>query len=177
MWGKEARVSEGKAPVTGFIRHLHISHNAPYLPPPPPPNCCISIVFNLSWSEKQSLCKVVGGEGGEGGRGGGGQIRCHYRRWPSGEWKLRYISNRKRFACLHSLRGAGSIRDRRETKSRVCITVEISLKPSSVYIRLCKYRKKVFYCFYKLISPQKKPAKLLVVALIKREILTRREVL
>ena len=155
--------------MTGFIRHLHISHNAPYLPPPPP-NCCISIVFNLSWSEKQSLCKVVG-------RGGGGQIRYHYRRWPSGEWKLRYISNRKRFACLHSLRGAGSIRDRRETKSRVCITVEISLKPSSVYIRLCKYRKKVFYCFYKLISPQKNPAKLLVVALIKREILTRREVL
>ena len=117
--------------------------------PPPPPTCCISIVFNLSWNEKQSLCKV----------GGGGQIRCNYRRCASGEWKLRYISNRKRLACLHSLRGAGSIRDRRETKSRVCITVEISLKPSSVYIRLCKYRKKVFYCFYKLISPQKKPRK------------------
>ena len=63
------------------------------------------------------------------GGGGGGQIRCHYRRCASGEWKLRYISNRKRLACLHSLRGAGSIRDRRETKSRVCITVENSPNP------------------------------------------------
>ena len=117
-------------------------------PPPTPPNFCISIVFNLSWNEKQSLCKV-----------GWGQISGHYRRCASGEWKLKYISNRKRFVCLHSLRGVGSIRDRRETKSRVCITVENSLKPSSVYTRLCKYRKKVFYCFYKLTFPQKKPRK------------------
>ena len=36
-----------------------------------------------------------------------------------------------------------------EKKSRVCITVENSPNPSSVYIRLCKHRKKVFYCFYK----------------------------
>ena len=90
---------------------------------------------------------------------GGGQISGHYRRCASGEWKLRYISNRKRFVCLNSQRGVGSIRDRRETKSRVCITVENSLKPSSVYTRLCKYRKKVFYCFYKLTFPQKKPRK------------------
>ena len=39
-----------------------------------------------------------------------------------------------------------------ETKSRVCITVENSPNPSSVYIRLCKHRKKVFYCFYKITS-------------------------
>ena len=31
-----------------WIRHLHISHNAPYLPPPPPPaKFCIRIVFNF----------------------------------------------------------------------------------------------------------------------------------
>ena len=30
--------------------------------------------------------------------------------------------------------------------SRVCITVSNSPNPSSVYIRLCKHRKKVFYC-------------------------------
>ena len=37
-----------------------------------------------------------------------------------------------------------------ETKSRVCKTVENSPNPSSVYIRLCKHRKEVFYCFYKI---------------------------
>ena len=33
-----------------------------------------------------------------------------------------------------------------ETTSRVCMTVSNSSNPSSVYIRLCKHRKKVFYC-------------------------------
>ena len=33
-----------------------------------------------------------------------------------------------------------------------CTTVENSSNPSSVYIRLCKHRKKVFYCFYEIIS-------------------------
>ena len=37
------------------------------------------------------------------------------------------------------------------TSSRVCITVENSPNPSSGYIRLCKHRKKVFYCFYKIL--------------------------
>ena len=60
-------------------------------------------------------------------------------------------------------------------ESRVCITVENSLNPFSVYIRLCKYRKEVFYCFYKLTFPRK-IAKLFVIALIKREILTSCEV-
>ena len=31
------------------IHHLHISHNAPYLPPPPPPKFCITFVFYFSW--------------------------------------------------------------------------------------------------------------------------------
>ena len=42
-----------------------------------------------------------------------------------------------------------------ETKSRVCITIENSPNASSVYIRLCKHRKKVFYCFYKINFPRK----------------------
>ena len=37
-----------------------------------------------------------------------------------------------------------------EMKSGVCITVENSPNPSCVYIRLCKHRKKVFYCFYEI---------------------------
>ena len=56
------------------------------------------------------------------------------------------------------------------------ITVSNSPNPSRVYIRLCKHRKKVFYCFYKITLPRKN-AKLFVMALIKREILTSRKVL
>ena len=37
-------------------------------------------------------------------------------------------------------------------KSRVFMNVESSPNPSSVYNRLCKYRKKVFYCFYLKIN-------------------------
>ena len=48
-----------------------------------------------------------------------------------------------------------------ETKSRVCITVENSPNASSAYIRLCKHRKRVFYCFYKITFPRKN-AKLFV---------------
>ena len=48
--------------------------------------------------------------------------------------------------------------------------VERSPNPSIVYIRPCKYKEKVFYCFYKLTFPRKKNAKLFVMALIKTEI-------
>ena len=58
-----------------------------------------------------------------------------------------HLSNTKRFACLHSListrEGLGEF------------------YASSVYIRLCKNRKKVFYCFYKINFPRKN-AKLFV---------------
>ena len=54
--------------------------------------------------------------------------------------------------------------------------VENSPNPSSVYIRLCKHREKVFYCFYK-ITFLRKNAQLFVMAMIKREILTSRKVL
>ena len=39
-------------------------------------------------------------------------------------------------------------------RSGVCTTVENSPNPSSVYIRLCKHRKTVFYGFYKITSSQ-----------------------
>ena len=57
-----------------------------------------------------------------------------------------------------------------------CITVENSPNASSVYIRLCKHRKKFFYCFYKITFPRKK-RKTLCLTLIKREILTSRKIL
>ena len=45
-------------------------------------------------------------------------------------------------------RGVGRIRDSKpETKLTVCITIENSPNRLSVYISLCKYRKKVFYYF------------------------------
>ena len=56
------------------------------------------------------------------------------------------------------------------------VIVENSPNPSSVYNRLCKYRKKVFYCFNKLTFPRKN-AKQFVMSLIKRESLTSRQVL
>ena len=62
------------------------------------------------------------------------------------------------------------------TSSRVCITIKNSPNPSSIYIRLCKHRKKVLYCFYKITFPRKKNNSLFRL-LIKREILTSREVL
>ena len=34
--------------VPNFIRHLHISHNAPYSPPHPP-QICVTFVFHFSW--------------------------------------------------------------------------------------------------------------------------------
>ena len=47
------------------IRHLHISHNAPYLPP----KVCISIVFNFSWdgcnTQEKWKTKVMQNLGGQ----------------------------------------------------------------------------------------------------------------
>ena len=80
-----------------------------------------------------------------------------------------YLSNRKFFrvciACYKHERGWENSRQscKPETKSRVnfYITVENFPNTSSVYIRLCKHRKKVFYCFYKKTFPRKS-AKLFV---------------
>ena len=59
---------------------------------------------------------------------------------------------------------------KQETKSRVCITVSNSPNNSSVYIRLCKHREKVFYCFYKINFPRKN-AKLFVWHWLKEKFL------
>ena len=67
-------------------------------------------------------------------------------------------------------RGVGRIRH------SYAITVENSPNHSSVYIRLCKYRKKVFNCYYKKRS-REKTQNSLFRAMIKREILTSHEVL
>ena len=66
------------------------------------------------------------------------------------EKSTHYLSNRKVFrvciAWYKHERGWENLRQlcKPETKSRVCITVENSPNPSSVYIRLCKHRKKSF---------------------------------
>ena len=64
-----------------------------------------------------------------------------------------------------------------KTKSRVCIMVDNSPSPSSVYVRICKHRKKSFLLLLWNNFPEKKSKALLFRALIKREILTSREVL
>ena len=43
-------------------------------------------------------------------------------------------------------------RDGVQSSSGVCITVENSPNPLSVYIRQCQRGKKVLYCFYKITS-------------------------
>ena len=65
----------------------------------------------------------------------------------------------------------------RDDSSRVSITVENSPNASSVYIRLCKHRKKIFFSFYKIFFLEKEKNTLFYMALIKREILTSLEVL
>ena len=73
-------------------------------------------------------------------------------------------------------RGVGRIRDSYANLRRSRGFVENSPIALSVYIRLCKHRKKVFYCFCKIIFPREK-RKTLCMALIKREILTSRKIL
>ena len=66
-----------------------------------------------------------------------------------------HLSNRKLFSSVwiawykHE-RGWENLRQlsKPEANWRVCTTVENSPNPSCVYIRLCKQRKKVVYCFY-----------------------------
>ena len=70
-----------------------------------------------------------------------------------GLWNYSWRTGRRLFCCTY-------------------INVDNSSDPSRVYIRLSKYRGKVLYCFNKLTFPRKKR---LVMALIKREIVTSRE--
>ena len=92
-----------------------------------------------------------------------------------------HSSNRKHFSCLHNLietrEGLGEYETVMQTRDKVegLQKGRDFSQPLNVYIRLCKYRKKVFYCFYKLTFLRKN-IKLFVMALIKREILTSREV-
>ena len=97
--------------------------------------------------------------------------------WSQETVKMCYLSSGKRFPCLHSLietwEGLGEF----STVEGLHNCREFSQPLSCLLIRLCKYRKKVFYCFYKLTFLRKN-AKPLVMALIKiREILTSHGVL
>ena len=64
-----------------LIHHFHVGHNAPCLPPPPPHKFCLTIVFDFSWDDCNTLKKletmVMAKLGARGGRGGGvGATRC-----------------------------------------------------------------------------------------------------
>ena len=86
---------------------------------------------------------------------------------------LFYKSNRKLFSCVCIARGVGRILDSYANPIRsrgFFITVENSPNVSSVYIRLWKHRKKVFYCFYKINFPIKN-AKLFVWHWLKEKFL------
>ena len=87
-------------------------------------------------------------------------------------------SNRKRFPCLQlfakpivletreeleEFETAVQTRDAGYEFEGLHITVKNSPNPSRVYIRLCKHRKKAFYCFYKIAFPRQN-AKLFVMA-------------
>ena len=54
---------------------------------------------------------------------------------------------------------------------RICSSVENSANPLGVYIRLCKYRERVCFCFYKL-TLSRKNAKLFDMPLIKEKFLS-----
>ena len=58
--------------------------------------------------------------------------------------------------------------------SLVCITVSNSPSPSRVYIRICKHRKKVFYCFYRITLPTKNTQKRFVKFLLRSDNFFRR---
>ena len=75
--GQDKRITSSKViislscpGVSLTLRHLHISHNAPYLPPPPPKGK--KFLQKRNW--KQCLCHFFFGGGGGGGLWG--QIRC-----------------------------------------------------------------------------------------------------
>ena len=97
--GQEKRITSSKViislscpGVSLTLLHLHISHNAPYLPPPPPPKFCITFVFHSpgyyrrpkrNW--KQCLCHFFwGGEGW----GVVGANKVHYGTCASGLYSM-----------------------------------------------------------------------------------------
>ena len=85
--GQEKRITSSKViislscpGVSLTLLHLHISHNAPYLPPPPPTQILHNLCFSFSWvlQPSQEKLKTMLMPFFWGGRGGGlwGQIRC-----------------------------------------------------------------------------------------------------
>ena len=94
------------------------------------------------------------------------------------EWRDGHsLRNRKCFFCVciawfKQQRGWENLRQLCNPRwsGSVCITITNSPNALSVYIRLCKHRKKVFYCFYKKTFPRKS-AKLFVWHWLKEKFL------
>ena len=86
--------------INFLIRHLHISHNAPYLLP----KICITFVFHFFWVLQPSQEKVKTMLM----QNFGGQIRCIYGRCASGEWKFRLfylnLTGVSKFKCKRKRR-------------------------------------------------------------------------
>ena len=92
--GQDKRITSSKViislscpGVSLTLRHLHISHNAPYLPPPPP-NFAFSWVLQPSQEKlKTMLMPFFWGEGGGGG-GVVGANKVHYGTCASGLYSM-----------------------------------------------------------------------------------------
>ena len=93
--GQDKRITSSKViislscpGVSLTLRHLHISHNAPYLPPPP-----LQILHSPGYYSrpkrnwKQCLCHFFGGKGG-GGWGVVGANKVHYGTCASGLYSM-----------------------------------------------------------------------------------------
>ena len=45
--------------VTQVLRHLHVSHNAPYLPPKSWHNLCFSFLLNITAAPREIILKTM----------------------------------------------------------------------------------------------------------------------
>ena len=81
------------------------------------------------------------------------KVTSFFQSWANIFYHFTLLLRRQR-GCQKTPEGCENLRQlcKPEMKSSVCITVLNSPNPSSVYIRLCKHGKKVFYCFYKITS-------------------------
>ena len=91
-----------------LTRHLHISHNAPYLPPKSLHMYCFQILLGrLQYPgemKKKGHAKFGGGGGGGGGGiGGGGEGGEQGALWEMCKWRVRECGSRLTRPCLSSL--------------------------------------------------------------------------
>ena len=86
MSGGEGLWISRTAPLSNTIRHLHISHNAPYLPPKILHNLCFSFLLDIRAVpreiENNAYAKFGGGEAG----GKQGAL------WELCKWRIAHLS-------------------------------------------------------------------------------------